>query len=320
MARTYAGPRLSGTLPLTMLLQLPTEYDTTLGAAFVGCVIGAALYGISVSQAVVFFYSFPHERTLVKSSVVCVWLMDTLHTIFVGHVLYTLMVIHFGEPLVVILVPWSYWAGILVTTMGDTIVRLFFVYRLWKLSCRNLLICFPSIAITTVNLVAAIGLVTVGLLRVPNVFSLRHYSWLIYVSLSLVAVGDIWFAIWLIYYVRKTRSSTVDRDALSLINTALVYTINTGGLTAVLSVLVIVMYSRLSNTYLYIAFFIPLDKLYTNAMFATLNVRSWSQAGIDGAKVPIMTINGNLAIPVAFADPPPPEINIYVNEEVVKAS
>lgn len=60
-----------------------------------------------------------------------------------------------------------------------------------------------------------------------------------------------------------------------------------------------------------------MGKLYANALFSTLNVRTWECAGVDNARVPMMFINGSPTIPVAFADAPPPEMKIQVAMEVV---
>jgi len=34
--------------------------------------------------------------------------------------------------------------------------------------------------------------------------------------------------------------------------------------------------------------------------------------------VPVMTVNGQPTIPVAFADAPPPEVEIHIDREVIK--
>jgi len=105
-----------------MSLQLPTQFDSTLGIEFVGGVVATALYGIATSQAVVFFLTFPHESTTVKCSVAFVWAAATIHTLFVAHGLYTSMVSQFTQAVAAILVPWSYWVGFAVGVTGDTIV------------------------------------------------------------------------------------------------------------------------------------------------------------------------------------------------------
>lgn len=78
------------------------------------------------------------------------------------------------------------------------------------------------------------------------------------------------------------------------------------------------MFAALGDTSLWLAFYFPVGKLYANAMFATLNIRTWSDAGIDNTKVSVVTVNGNPSIPVAFTDAPPPELYVHVDKEVIE--
>lgn len=228
------------------------------------------------------------------------------------------MVTNFMNPLIILDVPWDFWTGLIVGTVEDTIVRSFFMYRLWRLSRRNMLLGIPSFIITATILVSGIGTAIFGLIKIPNVISLQDNAWTLYFAIACVTFSDVWFAVWLTYYIIKARKSNRTRGS-SVLNTILVYTVNTGTLSSIFSVLTLIMYAKLQNTYLYMTFFLPLGKLYTNAMFATLNVRNWSHAGIDDSKVPIMTVNGNPTIPVAFTEAPPPEVRIHVDEEVIKS-
>jgi len=105
---------------------------------------------------------------------------------------------------------------------------------------------------------------------------------------------------------------------MKILGTIFVYTVNTGFLTGLFSVLSLIMFAALPNNTLWLGFFFLVGKLYTNAMFATLNVRTWSHAGIDDSKVPVVTVNGNPTIPVAFTDAPPPELQVHIEKEVVE--
>jgi len=187
----------------------------------------------------------------------------------------------------------------------DAVVRGFFAYRLWKLSRRNVLLTLSTITITAAILLTSIGLCVFCFLKIHDVFDAEHYSWVVYLELCLVCFGDIWLAIWLSYYLKNNRKLSRVREETSMLNTLLVYTVNTGSFCSVLSVVCLISYATLPDTYFDFAFLFPFTTLYANAMFATLNVRNWSHAGIDDARVPIMTVNGDPTIPVAFADAPP---------------
>lgn len=306
-----------GAIPL--IPGLPTTFDLTLGVAFIGCIVATALFGIGTSQAFVFFQTFPHERPIIKWSVGTIWLFDTMTTVFMGHALYWWMVSHFGEQDIIIFIPWSTWAGILVASITDCIVRLFFCYRIWRLSKRNVLIQLPLLLMTLTIVVNGIALAGLGFAGVyPDVPTLKHRQWPFYLGFSLMAVADVYFAAWLTHYIRKTRVTNKTYGPSSVLNTILVFTVNTGTLTSILSILCLIAFAAIPNTLVYLACFFPSSKLYVNAMLATLNVRNWNNAGIDNAKVPVMTVNGQPTIPVAFADAPPPEVEIHIDREIIK--
>jgi len=172
--------------------------------------------------------------------------------------------------------------------------------------------------ITITILLSNTGIAIFCIAMIPDLAAVEHYSWVIYLELSLICFGDVWLAIWLNYYVHKSRRTSRDSEATSILNTLLVYMVNTGSLCGIFAVMSLITYAALPNTFLDFAFLFVFTPLYSNALFATLNVRSWSHAGIDDAQVPIMTINGNPTIPVAFADAPPPEMHIHVDKEIVR--
>lgn len=293
------------------------RFDSTLGVTVVGAVVSAALYGIGTSQVFIFFQSFPYESVSIKALVGLVWGLDGLNAILFYHSVYTSAITNFGSSQAKIPIPWSYWLGMLTSVLSDTIVRLFFVYRIWKLSRKNILLCLPLLSLTVLILGSYLTLLSLGLMKIDSVLAIHKYSRNIYLTFSLVVAGDVAFTCCLTYYLRKGRRS-LPRETVSVVNSLFVYSINTGAVASVLSVLTIVTYAKSPNTLWYLVFITPMGKLYANALFSTLNVRSWDHAGIDDARVPMMMINGNPTIPVAFADAPPPEMEIQVSTEVLK--
>jgi len=86
-----------------------------------------------------------------------------------------------------------------------------------------------------------------------------------------------------------------------------------------LSVTGLITYATAPTSLCFLALFFPLSKLYVNAFLASLNSRTWDAAGMDNVKVPLNNVGGDLVIPVAFTEPPPPDVEIRVEHEIVKS-
>jgi len=79
------------------------------------------------------------------------------------------------------------------------------------------------------------------------------------------------------------KSRTGFRRTDSLVNILLVYTINTGLLTGIVAMLCFILYAVMPDTYIFMAIFLNLSKLYLNALLATLNARSNLRDQMNGA-------------------------------------
>ncbi|KAF8526923.1 hypothetical protein BU17DRAFT_61898 [Hysterangium stoloniferum] len=68
----------------------------TTGAVFIGVLVGV-LYGILTLQMYSYYQKFPKDPSHLKCLVGVIWVLDTLHTIFVTHMVYTYLVTNFGD-------------------------------------------------------------------------------------------------------------------------------------------------------------------------------------------------------------------------------
>lgn len=299
---------------------LPTHFDNTLGAIFIGCITSGALFGVSISQTFVFYQSYPYERAIIKYSVAVLALLSTLHLAFAGHTFYWWAVHHFADPLGLFNLPWSLWAGTIVATLTDSIIRIFFTFRLWKLSRENLLLICPLVIVNFVVLVVGLATALVGIIKIHTAVDLAKFLWLPIMGSSLFTFGDIWFTFWLSYYLLKSRRDLKPVSRPSRFDGIMALGINTGALAGLASLSSLILCVSLQSSLVFLAVFLPWSKLYINAYLATLNTRTFVSAGLDNAKVPLTNVNGTAAIPVAFADILPEVVEIGVHQEVIKAS
>ncbi|KLO13803.1 hypothetical protein SCHPADRAFT_348102 [Schizopora paradoxa] len=100
---------------------------------------------------------------------------------------------------------------------------------------------------------------------------LPRMDWVIYSTVFSDMLADISIAStsWLLLYWSSTELSRTT----SLFNTLIVFVIGTGSTTVVCDIANAVLYGISRNTQLYMIAFLPLSKLYVNAMLASLNAR-----------------------------------------------
>ncbi|EJF56530.1 hypothetical protein DICSQDRAFT_163870, partial [Dichomitus squalens LYAD-421 SS1] len=235
------------------------HYDNTLGAGFVGCLFTATLYGVTCVQSFMFFQSSSQERKLLKYSVSCLFVLDTLHYILVAHTLYWYMVTNFTDPTVIERIPWSIFP---VYSSPPPVILLFDAFS--PIASGFIVGIFVMFGV-------GIGFGIKGLF-LPTFSQLAKLSWLMYLGLGLLVVCDAYTALVLCYLLYKGRTG-VNKGTDSLINVLLLYTVNTGLLTSIFALACFITYAAMPTNYVFLAMYFPLSKLYLNALLASLNAR-----------------------------------------------
>ncbi|KAF7330928.1 WD40 repeat-like protein [Mycena venus] len=260
------------------------SYDNTLGAAFIGGIFASILYGVTCVQAFIFFNADRKQSAFLKLIVLTLWIFDTLHLIFVCYALYWYMVTNYTNPAVLVSLPWSISAGILLTPTSDTIVRSVFTYRVWILSGKNRLLTFPLAL--AVFLIQLDGLASGIKGFLSSTFGkLGEITWVLYAGFTLSVVADFAIAITLCYYLYRSRGGIKRTD--SLITVLMMYTINIGLLTSVFQLACFITYAVMRN-FVFLAMYFPISKLYVNSLFATLNARdSLQQRDNNNMSIPL---------------------------------
>ncbi|PIL27484.1 hypothetical protein GSI_10634 [Ganoderma sinense ZZ0214-1] len=122
---------------------LPTgvSIHNTLGAAFIGNIIAAALYGLTTLQTYTYYGRSGDDPRILKHLIGVLWIFDTLHVVLISHTVYMYAVTGFGQVLVLFDPTWSVLVAIILTGTSDGLVRAIFCYRIWILSGRNWFVC-----------------------------------------------------------------------------------------------------------------------------------------------------------------------------------
>ncbi|KDQ24901.1 hypothetical protein PLEOSDRAFT_161067 [Pleurotus ostreatus PC15] len=245
--------------------------DSKLGAAFLGNTAAAIFYGITSVQTYIFFRSSEKDRRTFKALIFFLWTLDTLHLALVTHALYFYMITNFANPEAVVVPSWSILAQVYVTCISDLIVRGVFARRVWLLSGKKY---FVVILIAVFSLLTAI----VGFVFASKAFELGSFlafqsiSWMMYTALSSGVAADVVIAVSLVISLLRSRTGFKRTD--SLVNTLMLYTINTGLFTTLCTGLCFITYAIWPAELIFMGFYFCLSALYLNALLATLNARS----------------------------------------------
>lgn len=252
--------------------------DDTVGAAFIGTVLSAILFGVTCLQVYIYFTDHGKEdRTSLKSLVAALWVIDAVHLALVTHLLYYYTIWNFGDYVALVKVVCSLEVQVGVADLLTIIVQLFFAWRIYILS-NNTNWWLPGlVVICSIGLaVGAIGFMVIGFQH--DTFS-NEWSSLDWSVPGLVCelVGDILITVGTTYYLIRMRSAY--KETNRLVYTLIMYTVNTCLLTTVFTVVTLALNATEERQLIYTPFFFVLARLYSFSFMSTLNMRSKIRRG-----------------------------------------
>ncbi|PPQ95577.1 hypothetical protein CVT26_008605 [Gymnopilus dilepis] len=260
----------------------------TFGAAFIGLVIASLLHGVSIVQA---WYYFLHQQDTwsLKTLVSSVMIFDTIHQILITHTVYTYTVTNWGNADELGVIVWSMLVEVLFNGLTAFLVQSFLALRVWRLSNRGKLIT-GAVGILVLGEFGCVIAYTILSLQLKTYAQLGELKFLSILVNALAAAGDVLIAATLCTLLHMSRTGFQRSD--TMINKLILFAVNTGFLTSLCAVASLISIVVAGNTFLYIAFFFCIGRLYTNSLLATLNARKM----IRGAGEAIHTTSDNFSL------------------------
>ncbi|KAK0202186.1 hypothetical protein DFS33DRAFT_1059382 [Desarmillaria ectypa] len=256
------------------MASLPKDLNinSTLGAVLIGFAVACCVYGILVTQVFRYFSRYPYDRPVYKGLVLLILLLETIDQTFIGHVVYHYTISNFANVLALVQATVT-WSFILQQTIGaivGCIVKTSFALRVWRFSERNMFITGIILLLTYGQLGLAITF-TIKAFELTGVFEVVHLRALGSTSLGVGVLTDLVTALSLCYFLNKLRTGYHKSD--SLVNSLVLYAINTGALTSAVSLSTLILYNIMPTNLVFVACFFILSKLYAISFMATLNTR-----------------------------------------------
>ncbi|KAI0049363.1 hypothetical protein FA95DRAFT_1677629 [Auriscalpium vulgare] len=244
-------------------------WDNKLGALLIGGLVSGVLFGITCMQSYTYFDRYPGDRWHLKTFVGALWVLDAFDFALTSDILYWYLVTNYTNPYALLGKPvWSLAAHVLVTSVVN-----FMDVCPTNLETNMNIILTAGIVLTSMLDLVVGFIITAKTLHFVSLDELSTESTLFYIDFAAGAGSDIYVAVALSYYLARSRTGFNTRTD-SIVNILLLYTINTGLLTAADATLGMILYIAMPDNFIFIAFYFQLSKLYTNAYLATLNNRN----------------------------------------------
>ncbi|KAJ6564711.1 hypothetical protein B0H19DRAFT_1026338 [Mycena capillaripes] len=246
--------------------------DTTVGALEVGILASLFLSGVFTVQVWLYFQRYRGDPWGLKFLVGLTWGLDFAHTIAVCHTLYTITVTQYGKPEFLILPPLSLSFAILMSGFIGPLEQGWFTYRLFKLMKTPALPLVCAILALT-RFGGIVGLSVLGLSAYPLPEYAVRAGPLIETVVIVSAVLDTILVTSLCYQLSSWR---LDRSRVmqKVVNQIITWTIETGALTIVGALGLLIAFLTMKNNFVYIGFFVVIPKQFSNSLLLSLNARN----------------------------------------------
>ncbi|KAG1780345.1 hypothetical protein EV702DRAFT_1178093 [Suillus placidus] len=247
--------------------------DNTFGAFLIGVVVSATSsqsHKVTCVQTWYYFSRYFSDPWYTKLLVGAIFLSDSIHQALITHTVYTYLVTDFGNVSDLEKLVWSLSVEVLFNGFTGFMVQSFLTMRVYQLSNKNVIATASVLSFVIAEFVIVVTYVAkaVKLTTFIQVPQLKPLS----MSVNAVAAaGDVLITIFLCTFLQQSRTGFQRSD--TLINKLMLFTINTGLLTSVCAVMSLISITMWPDTFIYVAFYFCLGRLYCNSLLATLNAR-----------------------------------------------
>ncbi|KAI9060725.1 hypothetical protein FKP32DRAFT_1678681 [Trametes sanguinea] len=265
----------------------------TIGAVALGVVLGIMLYGLTIHQVYRYIKMYPLDKPALKMFVALILLLETLHT-----ALWLIAGYHYliEQPFVTVASlngHWSVRLTVLITAFTVCTTECYYASRIyimgprWRLmvipavililiaKCR--LIFFPklhpllNISVSLSGFAIAAG---VEAFQVTNkVSDFERLNWLVATAYGVAGLTDVILAVSLVIVFHRSRTGSKRMN--TVLDLLITYTVNTGVLTSICSMLAFLFAIILPGNLIYAGVSIVGTKLYANSVLAVLNSRQY---------------------------------------------
>ncbi|KAJ7627391.1 hypothetical protein FB45DRAFT_60349 [Roridomyces roridus] len=245
--------------------------DGSNGALLIGVLVSTFFQGVLSLQTYIYYENYPEDPFFLKALVAFLWVLDFAHLIMIGQAMYYYLVTNFGNAAALAVTTITLDLHLVFLAITTFTCQAYFLRRVWRFSNRNKLLTGLLTAGCTSTLVLDLLLAGQTLAArnssdVPT--NLRIESIAVF---STGGANDLAIAFVLCWYLRRSKS---EFERTNFVLTQLIqYTVSTGLLTSIFALGTLAAYIGSRETFIWLAIYVSLGRMYTNALLATLNSR-----------------------------------------------
>lgn len=185
--------------------------------------------------------------------------------------MYVNMITHFGDLIAALKISWMTSASILISGLIEFSVRCVFIIRIWRLSDRNWSITIIPMMLNVAVLVLA-SFATWKALHTKFYSSLfGHPEWSLAAGFILDSIVDVMITGTIALFLWRKRTGFASTDGVMM--TMVKFSINTGLITALISIMVLVTFSATKGSYFFTVFYFSIAPVFFISLLITLNAR-----------------------------------------------
>ncbi|KAF9524467.1 hypothetical protein CPB83DRAFT_897865 [Crepidotus variabilis] len=235
-------------IPLSQILQGQTV-DNLWGAAFLGLLAACMLYGITTLQTYNYFSNYPNDPKKFKLLAMVVWILDTTSLALVVTAMYGYLITDMNNPLERIKVNRT-------LDLDPAIMGILAFLTHWYLGNRVWIVCNRSLIIAAI--LTLLSVTSLSLALTSAIVSFKFELWtekadmrpLALAGTALVVALDGLIASILCVYLLKQR--TTGKRLRRLVRRIIIFAVNTGLATSILSIVNVVTFVALPNTMIFL--------------------------------------------------------------------
>ncbi|EIW63549.1 uncharacterized protein TRAVEDRAFT_43835 [Trametes versicolor FP-101664 SS1] len=243
--------------------------DNSYGAMLLGTFLGIMLYGLTIHQTYRYFRLYSRDPRPLKLFVLLIVTLETLHTVIWMIACYHFLITDYFKPSAITAGQWTDKVNVILTNTASLVCQCFYARRVYLLHTKTRWV----VALASVSMLATFGFGISGCVKAfeLSLVDFPRFSWLISGAYGCALATDTLLTGALIHVLLHSRTGFKSTD--SLIDTLILYSINTGLLTGITGLLTFVFALILPGNYIYAGLSIVNLKLYANSVLAILNSR-----------------------------------------------
>ncbi|KIY71352.1 hypothetical protein CYLTODRAFT_369465 [Cylindrobasidium torrendii FP15055 ss-10] len=247
--------------------------DATVGAAFLGLIFSAILFGVNLLQVYIYYREYPNDWKLYRFSVLGLWTLDAFHLSLTIHAVYYYLINEFGQFLSLQTVVWSFKVQIAINIVIIVAVQMLYTVRIWKLG-KHFYKALPWVVMVFVAAGAAVGIaVSYKTANISTFAELDGMAWAVDTSFAVATFIDLVIALTMCYYLQLTRSSTEFSGTNTKIGVLIRFVLVSGLATSACSMACLICYLAMPTNLIFIGIEFLLTKLYVVSFLSMLNAR-----------------------------------------------